>query len=201
MKRILPLAVSAGLGLLALACAKEPTADVTAAENAVAVAQDAGAPEYAPEAMDAALTAQAALESELRLQAGRLAFLRSYGKTATLAAALRTSADAAATQAVSGKERTKNDVIALLAGVRASVVTAKQALAGAPKGLADLGTMHSDVAIVEASLPSIDEAFSTGRYREAKAKAQAAKDTLDRIISGTKGGGPYTAYNTLNPPV
>jgi trimeric autotransporter adhesin len=186
MKRILILPVIAGVAMLSVACAKEPTDALNAAKTALAAAETAGATDYAPDAMAAAQTAQAALEAELKAQSEKFALTRSYAKATELAAAAKTAADAAAAQAVTGKEQAKAEAIALVAGVRTAVETAKQALAKAPKGkgsAADLEAMKSDVAGVETSLADIDAAITAGSFKDAKVKAEAAKATLDKIVA------------------
>jgi hypothetical protein len=186
MKRILLLPVIAGMALMSVSCAKEPTENLNAAKSALAAAKTAGAADYAPQAMAAAETAQAALEAELKAQTEKLGLTRSYAKATELAAAATAAADAAAAQAVTGKEMAKAEAIALVAGVRTAIDTAKQALAKAPKGkgsAADLEAMKSDVAGVETSLADIDATVAAGRYKDAKVKAEAAKQTLDKIVA------------------
>jgi hypothetical protein len=186
MKRILLLPVIAGVALMSVACAKEPTETLNAAKRALTAANTAGAADYAPAAMAAAHTAQAALEAELKAQSEKLALTRSYTRAAELATAAKAAADAAAAQAVTGKEQAKAEAVALVAGVRTAVDVAKQALAKAPKGkgsAADLEAMTSDVTGVETSLADIDAAITAGKYKDAKAKAEAAKATLDKIVA------------------
>ena len=186
MKRILLLPVIAGVALMSVACAKEPTEALNAAQSALAAAKTAGAADYAPAAMATAETAQAALDAEIRAQSEKFSLTRSYTKATELAAAAKTAADAAAAQAATGKEQAKAEAMTLVAGVRTAVDVAKQALAKAPKGkgsAADLEAMKSDVAGVEKSLADIDAAVAAARYKDAKVKAEAAKATLDKIVA------------------
>ncbi len=186
MKRISVLSVLAGVALFTAACAKEPTEALTAAKTALEAAKTAEASDYAPEALAAAETAQAALEAELKAQGEKFALTRSYTKAAELATAATAAAESAATAAAAGKEAMKVEATALVAGVRAAVETTKQVLAKAPKGkgsAADLEAMNADVAAVETSLPDMDAALAAGKYKDAKAKADAAKATLDKIAA------------------
>jgi hypothetical protein len=163
MKRIFVLPVLAGLALLSVACAKEPTEAVTAANSALAAAKTAEAADYAPAALAAAETAAAALDAELKAQSEKFALTRSYTKAAELATAAKAAADKAAAEAVTGKEQMKTEATTLVAGVRSAVEAAKQALAKAPKGkgsAADLEAMKSDVAGVETSLADMDAAIA-----------------------------------------
>ena len=114
------------------------------------------------------------------------ALTRSYTKAAELATAAKAAADAAAAEAVTGKEQMKTEATTLVAGVRSAVEAANAALAKAPKGkgtAADLEAMKSDVAGVAAALPDMDTAIADGKYKDAKVKAEAAKATLDKIVA------------------
>ena len=178
--------VLAGVALLSVACAKEPTDVLNAAKAALEAAKTAGASDYAPAALAAADSAASALSAEVKAQAEKFALTRSYTKAAELAAAAKTAADQATAAAVTGKEQMKAEATTLIAGVRGSVDAAKQALAKAPKGkgsAADLEAMKADVAGVESALGEMDSAISAGNYKGAKVKAEAAKATLDKIVA------------------
>jgi hypothetical protein len=186
MKRILLVPALAGVALLSVACAKEPTDALNAAKAAFEAAKTAGASDYAPAALAAADSAASALSAELKAQAEKFALTRSYTKAAELAAAAKTAADQAAAAAVSGKEQMKAEATTLIAGVRGGVDAAKQALAKAPKGkgsATDLEAMNADVAGVETALGAMDSAMAAGNYKDAKVKAEAAKATLDKIVA------------------
>ena len=186
MKKIPVLLALAGVAILSVACAKEPTDAINAARSSMAAAKTAGAADYAPAAMAAAETAAAALDAELKAQSEKLALTRSYTRASELAAQAKAAADKAAAQAVTGSEQMKAEATTLVAGVRSSVEAAKAALARAPRGkgsAADIEAMKSDVAAVEASLAEMDGAIASGRYKEAKVKAEAARATLDRIMA------------------
>jgi hypothetical protein len=185
MKRI-SLSVLAGVALLSVACAKEPTDAVSAWKASLEAAKTAGAADYAPAALASAETAGAALDAELKAQSEKFALTRSYTKAAELAAAAKAAADKAAAEAVTGKEQMKAEATTLIAGVRGSLDAAKQALAKAPKGkgsAADLEAMNVDVAGVESSLAAMDSAMAAGNFKDAKVKAEAAKQTLDKIVA------------------
>jgi trimeric autotransporter adhesin len=185
MKRIL-LPALAGVALLSVACAKEPTDAINAAKAAVEAAKTAGASDYAPAALAAADSAVAALDAELKAQGEKFSLTRSYTKAAELAVAVKAAADKAAAEAVTGKEQMKAEATTLIAGVRGTLDAAKQALAKAPKGkgsATDLEAMNADVAGVESSLAAMDSAMAAGNFKDAKVKAEAAKQTLDKIVS------------------
>jgi hypothetical protein len=179
----------AGVALLSVACAKEPSDAIGAAKSSLDAAKTAGAADYAPAALASAETQAAALDAELKAQSEKFALTRSYAKASELAAAAKAAADKAAAEAVAGKEQMKAEATTLIAGVRGSLDAARQALAKAPKGkgsAADLEAMNADVAGVESSLASMDAAMAAGNYKDAKVKAEAARQTLDKIVADVK---------------
>jgi len=176
----------AGVALLSVACAKEPTEALTAARTALEAAKTAGAADYAPAALAEAETAASALEAELKAQAEKFALTRSYTRAGELAAALTTAADQAAAAAATGKEQMKAEATTLIEGVRGGIDAAREALAKAPKGkgsAADLEAMAGDVTGVESALGEMDAAMAAGSYKDAKVKAEAAKATLDKVVA------------------
>jgi len=186
MKRISLVPVLAGMALLSIACATEPTDALNAAKTSLESAKAAGAADYAPSALAAADSAAAALDAELKAQKEKFALTRSYTKAAELAAEAKKAADDAAAAAVTGKEQMKAEATTLIAGVRGSVDSVKAMLAKAPKGkgsAADLEALNADVAGVETSLGEMDAAMAAGKYKDAKVKAEAAKATLDKIMA------------------
>jgi len=186
MKRICLVPVLAGIALLSVGCASEPTDALNAAKAALESAKASGAADYAPSALAAADSAASALDAELKAQNEKFALTRSYTKAAELAAAAKTAADEAAAAAVTGKEQMKAEATTLIAGVRGSVDSAKAILAKAPKGkgaAADLEAMNADVAGVETALGEMDAAMSAGNFKDAKVKAEAAQATLDKVVA------------------
>jgi TonB family protein len=96
-------AIALGLAIIVTGCASPPNADVDAAKAAVdrAAAEHAG--QYAADSLQAAQTAQAALDAELKVQEGK--WVKSYGKTKELAVAAKAAGDKAEAEAVAGKEK------------------------------------------------------------------------------------------------
>ena len=156
--KLLGLTALVGIAVVAIACSQPPTNAINAAK--------------------------AALEAELKAQEGKFALTRSYAKAAELAAAAKAAADKAAADAAAGKEAMKAEVSGRVESVKASVAAAKNMLAKAPKGkgsAADIAAMKSDLAGIEASFAEIETAISAGKYKDAKAKLDAAQQGADRI--------------------
>lgn len=178
------LAVIVGATLLLAGCAQPPTQAVDAARAALETARTSEAADYAPESLQAADDAVAALDAELKAQSEAFALTRSYKKATELAAAATTAAEKATTDAEAGREAAMNQASALRDEVAASLVQTTEMIAKAPKGKgtqADIEAMKADVASVESGLADFDAAFSAGRYKEAVAKAEASRETLNRI--------------------
>ena len=72
---------------LVAGCASAPTDAVNKANDALDAAQQAQAPDYAPEAWTTAQDSQAKLQAELAAQEKKFALFRSYDEAKNLAAA------------------------------------------------------------------------------------------------------------------
>ena len=106
--------VMAFLVLVVAGCAKPPTVEIDAAMAAMAEATKAEAEVYAPEAMQAARSAQAAFEEEVKLQEGKFALFRKYDKAKTMVAEATAAAGTAATQAAENKNRIRQEVTTMI---------------------------------------------------------------------------------------
>jgi hypothetical protein len=89
------------LSVSLVGCASPPNGDVRLAKATLDKALAAGAERHAPESLNAARQAQAALDAELKAQSAR--WLKSYDKTRDLAIAVQAAADKAAADAAAGK--------------------------------------------------------------------------------------------------
>ena len=72
----------------------------------------AGAGDYAADSLKAAQDAQAALDAEVKAQDGK--WFKSYDKAKELSAVVKTAADKAAADAVTGKEQAKTEATAAI---------------------------------------------------------------------------------------
>ena len=95
---VLPMLIFALAG-----CGAPPTAEADAARQSMASASSAGADKYAADSLKEAQAAQTALDAELKAQEGK--FIKLYDRARELAAAAKTAADKAATDAKSARER------------------------------------------------------------------------------------------------
>ena len=118
-------AIVVGLAIIVTGCSAPPTTDVDAAKTAVDKAAAEGADRYAPESLQSAQAARAALDAELNAQQGK--WLKSYDKAKELAVAARAAGDKAAADAVAGKA--KADAVAAKAKADAAAARAKAKIA------------------------------------------------------------------------
>ena len=171
---------------LALAgCAQSPVAEIDGAKQALDRARDAQAPDYAPEAWNAANDAQSRLDAELDAQKNKTALFRSYSKSKDLAAEVKSTSEKAAELAAAGKEKAKAEASTLISQAREEYALAEKALASAPRGKgteADLASLKSGVTGIDASLAEMQRAFDAGDYLTAKTKAQASIDAAREIV-------------------
>jgi len=84
-------------------CSAPPSAEADAARQSLANASNAGAAKYAAVSLQQAEAAQAALDTELKAQEGKL--IKSYDRARELAVAAKTAADKATADATSGRDR------------------------------------------------------------------------------------------------
>jgi len=178
-----PLVISV-LALTAGACAAPPTAAIDAAETALATARTADAAQYAPEDLQEAETAMAALRAELQTQEEKFGLLRSYDKASELAAETTRMSDAAEQQATAERERLREETAEMLAAARAALEESKLLLTEAPRGKgteADLAALANDLTLVEAALQSAEQEFGGEHYIGARNHAIHAKQTAMQV--------------------
>jgi hypothetical protein len=165
-------------------CAAPPAADISAADIAVAGAETAEAPSYAPAEFKIAQDAKTALQAELTVQEGKFAPLRSYARATELAATAKSAAEAAQQQAVAEKDRVRAEAVQLLSDAKIALEGARALLATAPTGKgtqADLATMASDLNTADSSLLEANSAIQANNYMEARNKAQAAMQAAAQV--------------------
>jgi hypothetical protein len=171
--------------ILMVGCAKPPQDSI----NSAMAAMDAAKPlasEYAPSSLQAAADAQAALDAELKAQQDKFALFRSYKKTDELVADLKAKSDKAAADAAAGQAQAKNDATTAIAAATTAVTDAKAMLEKAPKGkgtAADLEAMKADLTAADSTINDANTAMSAAKYKDAKAKADAAAASAASVVS------------------
>lgn len=172
------------LAFVAVACAKPPEQDMTAAQQAITDANTAEAGTYAK---DALASAQAQMDSaKAEIEAQKQKWFPNYDKAKEMLTAAKSGAEQAKTQAVANKEQAKNDATAAIAEAKTAIDTATATLAGAPKGKgtkADLDQYTADLEAAKASVADAEAKMGTENYNEALDAARGARDKANQINS------------------
>jgi hypothetical protein len=171
--------------VLMVGCAKPPQDAINAATSAMDAAKPL-ASEYAPNSLQAAEDAKAALDAEIKAQQDKFALFRSYKKTDELVADLKAKSEKAAADAAAGKEQAKNEATAAISEATTAVTDAKAMLEKAPKGkgtAADLEAMKADLTAADSTIADANSAMTAEKYKDAKAKAEAAKSSAANVVS------------------
>lgn len=187
MKRSSHVSISlATMGLLfALAgCAEQPVNDITAAEQALQLAREAGANQYAAnEFREAEETFQKAQE-EIQLQGKEFTLLRNYDNATNLLAQAKSTAEKAKTEAEANRIKAKSEAEAAIATAKTSLEQATMILAQAPSGKgtqADLQALRSDLQAAEAMFTELETGMQQEDYLGVKAKAQSVQDMASKV--------------------
>jgi hypothetical protein len=171
--------------VLMVGCAKPPQDSINGAMSALDAAKPL-ASEYAASSLQAAEDAKAALDAELKAQQDKFALFRSYKKTDELVADLKAKSDKAAADAAAGQDQAKNDATTAINSATTALTDAKAMLEKAPKGkgtAADLEAMKADLTAAESTINDANAALASGKYKDAKAKADAAASSAANVVS------------------
>jgi hypothetical protein len=186
LTRVSSILVALAIALLVTGCAKAPQEELKTSEDALANAQLAEAQDYAPASYQQAMDSLNAAKVEIQNQDSKFALFRGYGRAKELLAAAARLGGQAVTDAQAAKERVRLEDSTLISQVDGLLVTAKDALAKAPKGKgtkADLELIASDLASVEAAQVAALADFNAGKFLVAKPKLESVISGLNRIVS------------------
>jgi hypothetical protein len=170
MKRQNLIALSIVIALIIAGCAKPPETQVQHATTALAAAEAAGAPQYAPEAWGRAKQAADQMKAELDAQGKKLGLLRNYGKARSLAEQAAGFAEQALADANAKKAQLRGEVSAMIAEISASLEAARKQLLRLPK------TKGLDVTALKSTL------YDAGNKLD-QARADLAGGALDRAMA------------------
>lgn len=156
-------------------CAQPPTELVEAARARVASVGAEGAV-YASDEYGGAQAAVGRMDAEVAAQAERFAPTRSYDRTTELAGLAETAADEVERAIDAEKQRLRTQATQMVADAESALTDARQALADLPED--EASSFLNDVAGVEASVATANEALGrddlSDAYREAESALQAA---------------------------
>jgi hypothetical protein len=184
-KRVSSLAVALAAFALIVGCSEAPQTQMKASTDAMQQAQLAEAVQYAPAAFQMAQDTMNAAQVEMQKQDSKFALFRRYGKSAELFTTAQRLAERATADAQTAKEQVRKEDSALVVQIDALMVTAKDALAAAPKGKgtrADLELIKTDLTSTEQAYVAAATEYTNGSYLTAKTKLEAVVSQLNRII-------------------
>ena len=185
------------VGVVLSGCSKPPSSELETAEAAMSAAVDSGAEEYAPASLAAIRDLKAQLDTEMGIQAEKFALTRSYDHAQELALQMKAGADAAAAEAIQGKETVRQETTVLLQEVKVALDEVQALLVAAPRGkgsAVDLAALQGDLDSAKATLIEGETAFGEGQYLVAKTKimavqsgTQAVKSAIEAAIQARTG--------------
>jgi len=167
-----------------IACAKPPQDKMDLVVQALDTAKTAEAALYAGDSLRAAEDAQAAMQAEIDTQGQKFALFRSYKKAIELATAAEEAAKKTEQDAIAGKEKARMEAETLINEAKTAIATATEDLKKAPKGKGaqtDIAQLKADLDGATATVTEADTEYSNGKYLDAKAKAQSAKDSAATV--------------------
>lgn len=173
-----------GAGILILvlfgfaACAKSPTAEIDAANAALARAEaDADAREYAPESISRAQ------DLVSRMQAENDA--KRYDTAKSLAQQAVAAADTAIKDGAEAKVRARSDADSAITSAKADMTEAKKSLNGAkslPAISLNVPSVERDLNVAEQTISGAESDFAEEAYLTAIGKAQDARSDTAEIM-------------------
>jgi hypothetical protein len=158
-------------------CGKVPQVQIDATNAAIATAQTAEAAVYVPADLAAVQDSMKVIMADIEVQKSKL--FKKFGPAtlkldATLAAANKVAADAAAKKA-----EVKKEVETTLTDIKAVIAENTELMKKAPRGkegAAVLEQMKTEMATIEASVAEAQGLYDKGTYLDALNKVKAAKE-------------------------
>ncbi|MBI1949785.1 MAG: hypothetical protein HYS34_00280 [Acidobacteria bacterium] len=176
------VATAALVCIAAVACAKAPQEDISAAQADLDKAREAQAETWAPNEYQAADSAWKAANDEIQAQNAK--WMKNYDKAKELLTKTKEEAAKAAQAAVANKEQARTDSEAAVAAADTSLKAAEAGLKVAPvtkDSRADLALFKSDVENLRGTLEQARQAFASEDYKKALESANSVKDKATSI--------------------
>jgi uncharacterized protein YhaN len=172
------------------ACAKAPQEAIDQVQAAIAAAEQAEAPTYAPEAWETAQQALNQATAEIEAQNAKFALTRSYKQASEMLAKAQQSAADAQDQAIANKEQMRLEVEGAIASIEENLAAADGLLESLatcrrrPKGFAsDLEMMRGNVDGLRAQLADVQAKVAQESFAEAKSMADGLLEGLNAAVS------------------
>jgi chromosome segregation ATPase len=172
------------------ACAKAPQEAIDQVQAAIAAAEQAEAPTYAPEAWETAQQAFNQATAEIEAQNAKFALTRSYKQASEMLAKAQQSAADAQDQAIANKEQMRLEVEGAIASIEENLAAADGLLESLatcrrrPKGFAgDLEMMRGNIDGLRAQLADVQAKAAEESFAEAKSMAGGLLEGLNAAVS------------------
>jgi len=191
MKHVRLFAVLLAATLVVAACAKPPEEVIDQARQALRSAEGAGAATYAPESWNRAKQAEAALETELEAQGGRLALLRGYKKAAALAEELAAAATQAAAEATRKTADLRTELTGAMSELRSLLQTARNRLASIPTTVRiDRTGLRARLNAAAERIDQAQRSLDAGRFDEALSGSAEARESVRAVLRTIEAAAP-----------
>lgn len=176
------VATAALVFVAAVACAKAPQEDISAAQADLDKAREAQAETWAPNEYQAADSTWKAANDEIQAQNAK--WIKNYDKAKELLTKSKEEASKAAQAAAANKEQARTDSEAAIAAAGTALAAAEAGLKVAPvtkDSRADLALFKSDIENLRGTLEQARQAFSSEDYKKALESANSVKDKATSI--------------------
>ena len=171
-------------GTLVWGCAEKPVQVTDQAQQALQIAKEAGAMEYAPEDFRLAEDEYQKAQEEITTQDNAFVLMRNYDGAKTILAKVLIDAEKAKTKAEINKQQAKTDAEAAVILATSTLDDAKNLFAQAPKGKgtqADLQALQGDLQAAETTLAEIEPILAKEDFLGVKAKAESVLELATRV--------------------
>jgi hypothetical protein len=171
-------------GTMLMACAEKPIQGSDAALQALQAAKQAGATEYAPEALRVAEDEYQKAQEEIGVQDNTFMLTRNYDAANALLTKVAGDAEKAKIAAIANKQQAKAEAEGSVVLAKTSLEEAKNQLAQAPTGKgtqADLQALRGDLQAAETTLGEIDAIMAKEDFLGVKAKAESVQTLANRV--------------------
>jgi chromosome segregation ATPase len=193
MKRLAFIGLIVVVALLAAACGKPPEAQIQEARNALQVAEQAGAPKYAPEAWTRALESRQALDAELEAQNGKIGLFRNYNKVGKLADQLAQAAGEAASAATRKTAELRTELTGTISELRNLLQTTRSRLSALPRtARVDITALRGRLNAAGERIDQAQRSLDGSGYDEAMARASEARDMIRAVLRSIETASPQT---------
>lgn len=176
------VATAALVFVAAVACAKAPQEDISAAQADLDKAREAQAETWAPNEYQAADSTWKAANDEIQAQNAK--WIKNYDKAKELLTKAKEEASTAAQAAAANKEQARTDSEAAIAAADTALAAAEAGLKVAPvtkDSRADLALFKSDIENLRGTLEQARQAFSSEDFKKALESANSVKDKATSI--------------------